>query len=100
MKSENESAINLWIIRPAKDVIDAYAIEVGKNHQRIRGRNAFPGFIFGNQRLFDACFHLQTDLGQAALLAEFTQVGFRLSSPTAIFACIGLTNMTYCLIIL
>ena len=87
------SAVDLWFIRAAQNVIDADIIKISKNNQRIRRRNALAGFIFGYECLLDARFHLQGNLSQAAQLAE---VVLHDTSPKTFCHIVCLTHMTYC----
>lgn len=61
-------------IGPTEDVVDADAVEIRQDQQRVGGRDAFAALEFRDQRLVDARLHLQSDLSQSPVLAQFAQV--------------------------
>ena len=61
--------IDLGIIGPAKDIIYAHVIKLGKNNEGFGGRDALPVLEFGQQRLFDTRLHLQRHLRKLFILS-------------------------------
>ena len=68
------SAIDFRLVGALENIIDAHAVKIGEQNERLRRRDALAGFVFGEQRLFDAGCHLQGKLRHFALLAEETEV--------------------------
>lgn len=56
------SSVDLRFIGSAKNVVDAHTVEIGKDDQRLRWWNALAGFVFRQESLLDASFHLKPDL--------------------------------------
>ena len=78
IKGGCRSKINGGVFCPAKDIINTYTVKICQDQQYIRWRDAVAGFIFGEQGLFDAGFHLQADLCQSMFLAQFSKIVFHL----------------------
>ena len=89
------SAIDFRLVGALENIIDAHAVKIGEQNERLRGWDTLAGFVFGEQRLFDAGRHLQGELRHFALLAEETEVVWLLLHKSIMASCL-LKNMTIC----
>ena len=48
------SAIDFRLVGALENIIDAHAVKIGEQNERLCGRDTLAGFVFGEQRLFDA----------------------------------------------